>query len=120
MWAAGGLSQDIGYIRAPAPRSKVSAEYSREARIAELEGSVAFAATIAPDGAAHDLRLVDPPGIGLDDAVEAAALRWSFVPGLTEDGPAPMLAMIELEFLSASKQSRRHLLRAEFGTPRGA
>ncbi|HEY1949621.1 MAG TPA: TonB family protein [Bryobacteraceae bacterium] len=107
-------------IRAPEPIVKVAAEYSQEAQVAELEGTVKLAATIALDGSVRELRVVEPLGAGLDEAAKAAANRWSFKPGATSEGSVSMATTIELSFLLPSKQSRWHLLRAAFSAPEGA
>lgn len=77
--------------------------YSPEARLAELEGTVTIAATVTANGSVTDLRVVKPLGLGLDKAAKAAAAHWSFEPGTSQDGPAPMLAMMGIHFLIPSK-----------------
>jgi TonB family protein len=107
-------------ISAPEPITKVAAEYSKEAQVAELEGTVKLAATIAVDGSVRELQVVEPLGAGLDEAAKAAANRWSFKPGATSEGSVSMATTIELSFLLPSKQSSWHLLRAAFSVPEGA
>ena len=114
------LNPHLRYVKIPKPIVQVPAEYSTEARISELEGTVGFLATVAADGSVKDLRLMEPLGLGLDETAQAAAERWSFEPGASEEGPEPMMAMIELSFLLSSKQSHWHLLRVAFSTPEGA
>lgn len=108
------------YVSAPKVIARVAPVYSREARIAGLEGSVALAATVKANGSVADLRVVTPLGLGLDEAAEEAASRWSFEPGTTKDGPAPMMTNIELNFLLPSKRSHWRLLGVAFETPTGA
>ena len=105
------------YLSVPKVMTRVTPVYSPEARVAELEGTVTLVATIVPDGSVSDLRVVSPLGLGLDESARAAAVQWSFEPGRTKDGPAPMLTTIELSFLFPSKRSRWHLLGVVFGTP---
>jgi TonB family protein len=99
---------------------KVPPEYSQEARVAELEGTVTLSATIAADGTVAELAVAEPLGLGLDEAAKAAAKRWSFEPDVTENGAAPRMTTIEFDFLLSSKRSRWHLLRVAFATPEGA
>lgn len=109
----------VPYLSTPRVRKRAAPVYSPEARLAELEGTVTLAATVAANGSVTDLRVVKPLGLGLDETAKAAAAYWSFEPGTTKDGPAPMLTMMDLHFLIPSKRSRWHLLRADFSAPEG-
>ena len=110
----------VEYLSVPKAVTRAEAMYSGEARIAELEGTVTLAAMIAANGSATDLRVVNPLGLGLDEAAKTAAARWVFEPGKTKDGPAPMLATMQLSFLLPWKRSHWHLLGVAFATPDGA
>lgn len=94
------------------PPQKVEAQYSEEARLAGLEGSVLVMGTVADDGSIHDLRVSRPLGLGLDEQAIAAAAQWRFQPG------TPQLETFQIDFALPSKQSRWHLVGAEFKTPR--
>ena len=98
---------------------KTYPEYSHEARIAELEGTVLLTATILADGSAGEMRVAKTLGLGLDEAASAAVKQWTFKPGTTEKGPAPMMTTMELSFLLPAKSSRWHLLRVTFDAPAG-
>jgi TonB family protein len=107
------------YISTPQPLVKVQPRYSREAQIAELEGSVRIGATVTAGGSISHLRVEGPLGAGLDEEAQAAAERWTFRPGSAEDGPKDMATTFELNFLLPAKTSRWHLLRAVFDSPNG-
>lgn len=104
-------------VTVPKPVGEIPGEYSQEARLAELEGTVTLTASVAADGSVAGLRIEKPLGLGLDEAAAAAVSRWQFEPGTTEDGPATMSTTVALNFVLPSKQSRWHLLRVVFGTP---
>src|SRR6266851_2274533 len=57
------------------PVEKVPADYTDEARIAELEGTVLLEGVIGEDGAAYDLTVVQPLGLGLDERAIDAVRR---------------------------------------------
>ena len=101
------------------PLVSVAAEYSKEGRIAELEGSVTFVAILAADGSVSDLRLMKPLGLGLDETAKASAQRWAFELAKTADGAMPVSTLIGLDFLLPEEQSRWHLVRVAFGAPEG-
>lgn len=91
-------------------------EYSDEARLAGLEGTVQITATIAADGTASNLYVTKPLGLGLDQkALEAVAL-WRFTPGAVRGPVIP----IPVDFLLPEKQSRWHLTGVSFEPPEGA
>jgi TonB family protein len=92
---------------------EIPAQYSQEGRLAGLEGTVYLAGTVATDGSARDLGVVQSLGLGLDEAAITAASRSTFV-------PAPTPATIRINFLLSPGQSRWHLLRVAFATPEGA
>ncbi len=110
----------VPYLSIPKVLTRVAPVYSPEARLAELEGTVTLAATVAADGSITESQVVEPLGLDLDEAAKAAAAQWSFTPGTTRDGPTPMLTTVDLHFLIPLKQSRWHLLRADFSPPEGA
>lgn len=61
------------------PVEAKSADYTGEARIAELEGSVLLEGVIGEDGEAHDLTVLRPLGLGLDESAIAAVRQWLFM-----------------------------------------
>jgi TonB family protein len=59
---------------------KTDPEYTEEARVAELEGTVVLRGTIGEDGFAHDLEVLEPLGLGLDEKAIEAVRQWHFHP----------------------------------------
>ncbi len=62
------------------PIQKTDPEYTEEARLAELEGTVVLLGMIGQDGLAHDLSVEEPLGLGLDEKAIQAAAQWHFQP----------------------------------------
>ncbi len=77
---------------------KVEPEYTEEAKAAGYEGTSVLYAEIAPDGAAHNLRTVRGPGLGLDEKAFDAVRQWKFQPGMREGKPVTVAATIEVNW----------------------
>jgi TonB family protein len=97
------------------PIQKTDPEYTDQARLAELEGTVVLRGTIDEEGLARNLEVAQSIGLGLDEKAIEAAGRWSFQP-VSE----PVIFLIPVSFRLPSKQSRWHLINAQFQTPAGA
>lgn len=91
-------------------------EYSAEARLAGLEGTVQVIGTIAADGTPSNLFVTKPLGLGLDQKALEAVAQWRFAPG----GRPGSTMRIPMDFLLPEKQSRWHLTSVEFDPPEGA
>ena len=98
------------------PASKAVAEYSAEARVAELEGNIGFLASVAADGSVQDLKMIEPLGLGLDEAARTAGKQWRFEPS----GGLVANVLIDFDFVVAAKVSRWHLIGVSFSPPEGA
>jgi TonB family protein len=90
------------------PIQATDPEYTEEARIAGLEGTVVLGGVIDEVGFAQNLEVVSPLGLGLDEKAIEAAKQWHFEPGKR----APV--QIAVDFRLSSKQSRWHLIQVEF------
>jgi TonB family protein len=64
----------------------------------------------------QDLRISRPLGLGLDEQAIAAVAQWRFAAGRRQ----PQSVTFPIDFVLPSKQSRWHLVGAEFKTPAGA
>lgn len=95
------------------------ADYTEEAAIAELEGTVLLEGVIGADGQAQDLTVLRPLGLGLDESAIAAVRQWLFDPGRTDGQDGSNRRIIAVDFLLSSKRSRWHLIRADFKPPSG-
>ncbi len=103
----------------PTPAINIPAHYSVEGRVAGLEGTVFLVGTVAADGSATIFHVVQPLGLGLDDAVIQAARRWTFEPEKIDAAPVNQTTTVRADFLLPAKESRWHLLRVVFATPEG-
>jgi len=77
---------------------KVEPAYSEEARTTKYQGTVALYAEVGIDGLAHNLRVVRPLGLGLDEKAVEAVRQWRFIPGTKDGAPVTVAATIEVNF----------------------
>src|SRR5260370_35333960 len=69
-----------GDIRAPFVIAKPSPEYTQEARLAKLEGSVLLTLIVAKDGEVREIHVERPLGLGLDEEAAENVHGWEFDP----------------------------------------
>ncbi len=96
------------------PIQRTDPEYTDEARLAELEGTVVLRGTIGPEGFARNLEVAQSLGLGLDEKAVETVNQWHFSPALS-----PATVQIAVDFQLSSKQSRWHLIRVQFDAPPG-
>lgn len=107
--------------RAPIePVQKTPPDYTGEARIAELEGTVLLDGIIGDDGLAHDLTVLRSLGLGLDEKAIDSARHWLFAIGPTNGQTPAARVVIAVDFFLSSKFSRWHLVQVDFSVPAGA
>lgn len=114
------LSQEI-YHGATAPQviGKNDPEYSEEARIARLSGTILFSLIVAEDGTVRDPRAGNVLGLGLDEKAMEAIRTWRFKPGTKDGMPVPVAVKVEMNFRLMSEPGGWNPTRATFETPEG-
>ena len=85
-------------VKAPSLISKSEPDYSPEARIAKYQGTTLLSVEIFPDGTVHDIKVIRPLGLGLDEKAMDAVSRWKFIPATRDDRPVTVFANIEVNF----------------------
>jgi len=112
------------YRAAPILLEKRSPEYTEEARMARLQGTVTLSVVIGEDGRARDMSVIRPLGLGLDEKAMTAVSQWRFAPGTKAGTPVAVAATIEVNFrlLPGLREAPRewNLARVSFTTPPGA
>ena len=94
----GGVFRVGGGVSAPVPTYAPDPEFSEEARKAKHQGVVIVNVIVGPDGRAHEMRVVQPLGLGLDEKAIEAVRLWKFEPA-RKDGKAVAVAVnIEVTF----------------------
>ena len=96
---APGLSGRFGMPITPAALLyRVEPEFSEEARKARFQGMVVLMIDIGIDGRAHNLRVVESPGLGLDVKAVQAVEQWRFRPAQRGGRPLVSSARVEVHF----------------------
>jgi TonB family protein len=94
-----GLCGGIGQPTRPAELTyRVEPEFSEEARKAKFQGMVVLMIEIGVDGRAHNLKLVQPIGLGLDQKAIEAVAQWRFRPAQRGGKPLASTARVEVFF----------------------
>jgi TonB family protein len=121
----GALTEANGRLRSPGANTTVTApqdlltrsepEYSEEAQLAEIEGTVIVTAAGGADerGRPEELRVTQSLGLGLDEKALVAVQQWRFRPNRK---PTNVAVDFSLHF----KPSRWHLIGVDFRPPEGA
>ena len=111
-----------GRVSPPRILKKVEPHFSKEARIAHLQGTVVLDVTVGTDGKAHDLKAGRSLGFGLDESAIEAVSHWEFAPGLKGGQPVNVHASIEVNFrwLGREAKDKWHVQRISFNLPEGA
>ena len=78
-------------------------QYTREAMIRRVEGTVEVEAIVLPDGRVGETRVVKSLDPDLDRAGLAAVRLWRFLPGTKDGRPVPVRVVIELTFVLGKK-----------------
>jgi len=73
-------------------------EFSDEARKARFQGSVILMIEIGVDGKAHNIRLVEGPGLGLEEKAVEAVLKWRFRPAMRGNTAVATSARVDVFF----------------------
>ena len=94
----GEVFQVGGGVSAPAVASKVDPQYSRQARNANLEGTVVLNLVLQRDGTVRDVKVIQPLGMGLDENAIEAVKQWKFRPGVKDGAPVNVAATVEVTF----------------------
>ena len=95
---AGKVYRVADDVSRPAVVRKVEPEYTPEAKAAGLEGMVMASVVIGSDGKAHDVRIEQHLGLGLDEKACEAIAQWRFRPAMRRGRPVNVRATIEINF----------------------
>jgi TonB family protein len=94
----GGPYRPGSGVEPPRLLREVRAQYSEEARRANLEGEVVTEIVIRRDGSVGDVRIVKGLGMGLNDRAIAAIRQWRFAPARMKGTPVDVIVEVAVEF----------------------
>jgi TonB family protein len=107
-------------IAAPFVVAKAKPEYTEEARLAKLEGSVLLSVVVDAAGQPSDIQVDRPLGLGLDESAVENVRHWQFKPG-TKAGVAVAVRVNQEVFFHTQRDLWDwHAVRAIFASPDGA
>lgn len=85
-------------VSAPRAVNSPAPEYSEEARRAGLQGSAILWLVVDATGAARDVQIQRPLGLGLDEKAVERIRTWTFEPGKKDGQSVPVKINIEVSF----------------------
>lgn len=85
-------------VTAPRPIYKPEPQYTEDARIAKIQGSVKLSLVIDEQGRPDDIKVTTSLDPGLDQQAIEAVRQWLFAPGTRDGVPVPVTAFIEVNF----------------------
>src|SRR5579884_2693972 len=85
-------------IRPPELIYRVDPEFSDDARKAKFQGFVVLMIEIGTDGRPHHIRVVESPGMGLEEKAMEAVAKWRFRPAYRGSTAIPSTARVEVYF----------------------
>jgi TonB family protein len=107
-------------VSVPVVIQKTEPEYSEEARLAGVDGSVRISLVVDPEGNPTDLRVTRPIGFGLDEAALKTVGSWKFKPGVKDGVAVPVRTSIEVNFRIGDKKDTLHMQSFVCKLPEGA
>jgi TonB family protein len=91
-------SVKAGEVSAPRRIFGQEPEFSEYARIAKFRGTTVVSLVVDPSGAATDLAIMTPLGLGLDEKAVEAVRAWKFEPAMKGGQPVAVKIMVEVDF----------------------
>jgi TonB family protein len=110
------LPQDVEVYVQPKILTKAEPQYTQEALLARLEGTVTVETSVGADGRILDVRARTSLGLGLDEAAVNAVRQWTFSPATRQGSPIPDVAYVEVNF-GLPALPGWHVKKIEFAPP---
>jgi periplasmic protein TonB len=94
-----GISSSSGHhITPPQLIYKVEPEFSEDARKAKFSGMVILSIEVDATGHARSFRVIQSPGLGLEQKAIDAVTQWRFRPGYQDGKPVVTGATVQVNF----------------------
>jgi len=87
-----------GEVSAPLPIYSPDPSYSDEARKAKFQGIVLLWIVVDAQGLVHNIRVVKPLGMQLDEEAVKTVSTWKFKPALRQGLPVPVQVEVQVSF----------------------
>lgn len=85
-------------VIAPKILYSVEPQYTEEAKVSKINGTVILNAVVGTDGQVHDISIAQGVGSGLDSMAMQAIGKWRFQPGTLDGQPVAVRATFEVNF----------------------
>jgi TonB family protein len=85
-------------VTAPKVLHKIEPAYTKQAKDAQIEGTVVLNVEVHPDGRAHNMRVERSLDPGLDQKALESVEQWRFSPAKKNGEPVAVAATIEINF----------------------
>jgi len=85
-------------VKPPRALRKVKPEYSGDARIGRVQGTVVLQLAVTVQGRATGITVISPMGFGLDERAQAAVGKWRFEPGTKDGKPVKVITEVFVDF----------------------
>ena len=85
-------------VKAPKAKFTPAPEFSDIARYEGFHGSLAVNLIVGTDGNVHQIRLVRPLGLGLDEIARSKLQTWRFYPATRNGEPVAVEMVVEVAF----------------------
>jgi TonB family protein len=85
-------------VTAPSPTFTPEPQYSEIARYEKFQGSLILNVILGNDGVVHQVRVVRPLGLGLDEAAQSTVKTWHFLPATKDGQPVAVEMNVEVAF----------------------
>jgi protein TonB len=94
----GGPYRPGSGVEPPRLLREVRADYTDEARRANITGEVVLEIVVRRDGTVGDVRILQRLGAGLDQRAIAAVRQWRFAPARLKGSPVDVIVEVAVEF----------------------
>jgi TonB family protein len=85
-------------VKAPKPKYTPEPDFSEIAKYEENQGTVVVNVIVGTDGNVHNVRLLRPLGMGLDENAQSTVQTWRFQPAIRNGQPVAVEMNIEIAF----------------------
>jgi TonB family protein len=85
-------------VTAPSLLSKTPVQYTEEARVGKIQGTVRLSVDVEPDGVARNIEVTRSLEPGLNQKAIESVQTWRFTPGTKDGVPVTVRATIEVNF----------------------
>jgi TonB family protein len=87
-----------GEVSPPRRISGREPEFSEYARVGKFQGTMTVSLVVDPSGAARNVVIATPLGLGLDEKAVEAVRAWKFEPATKDGQPVAVAIMVEVDF----------------------